>query len=255
MQRTVLISILTTAALLVSSLAAALLLTGPDAVWSDGSGVMLACGHLLLVAIAIVGSLVGAARWSVGLGVGLAGVLAVPAVVHPITAAWIVMVAAAGLAMAGLAGTGLRAAVRQRPPADAPPRKATSLVLGALSSPIVVAGLQPEGVTTADWLLTAATIALAAWYTRAKPMALWATRLVLPLLAATAAFVIALPQAFAAVVFFALLTWLAWTKDARIAVIPLAAPGRSVPIPAELAPEDILDAAGLDSRGRRKDAP
>lgn len=250
-----LISILTTAALLVSSLAAALLLTGPDAVWTDGAGVMLACGHLLLVAVAIVGSLVGAARWAVGLGAGLAGVLAVPAVVHPIGAAWVVMVATAGLAVAGMLGTGLRPAVRQRPPADAPPRKATALVLGALGSPLVVGGLQPDGVTVVDWLLTAAAVALAAWYTRAQPMALWATRFGLPLLAAIAAFVIPLPQAVAAVGFFALVAWLAWTKDARIAVIPLAAPGRSVPIPAELAPEDILDAAGLDSRGRRKDAP
>lgn len=254
MQRTVFTSILTTAALLVSSLAAAFVLTGSDAVWTDGAGVMLACGHLLLVAVAIVGSLVGAARWAVGLGVGLAGVLAVPAVVHPMNAAWVVMVATAGLALAGLAGTGLRAVVRQRPPADAPPPKATALVLGTLASPIVVAGLQPDGVTAVDWLLTAAAVALAAWYTRAHPMALWATRLVLPVLAATAAFVVPLPQAVAGVVFFALLTWLAWTKDARVAVIPLAAPGRSVPIPAELAPEDILDAAGLDARGRRKDA-
>jgi hypothetical protein len=46
---------------------------------------------------------------------------------------------------------------------------------------------------------------------------------------------------------------LAWTVDARIAVHPLAEPGTTVPIPPELAPRDVLDAAGIDDRGRRRE--
>lgn len=246
-------SILTTLALLVASLSAAVVLTGDAAVWIDGAGVMVASGHLLLTAITIVGSLVGAARWSVGLGAVLAGVIAIPAVAHPIGPAWILMVGAAGLALAGLLGTGLRAVVRQRPPADSPPKKAAALVLGLLAGPVLIGALQPNGVDLFDWILAGGTVALAVWYSRAQPAALWATRLGLPITVTASLLAVPFPGSVAAAIGFAALTWLAWSTDARIAVIPLASPGRAVPIPAELAPGEILDAAGLDSRGRRKE--
>jgi hypothetical protein len=216
---------------------------------------MLAAGHLLLTAITIVGALVGAARWSVGLGIGLVSTLAVPAVTHPITPAWVVMVGAAGLGLAGLLGSGLRAAVRHRPPADAPPRKAAGLVLGMLAVPVLIGALQPGGVDPWDWAVAGGTVALAVWYSRARPTALWATRFGLPALAVALAFVIDFPWWLLAVGAHLALSWMAWSADARVAVIPLASPGRSVPIPAELTPSDILDAAGLDSRGRRKETP
>ncbi|MEX0756469.1 MAG: hypothetical protein WD204_00840 [Acidimicrobiia bacterium] len=247
--------ILTTFALLVASLSAAVILTSEDAVWIDGASVMLASGHLLLTAVVIIGSLVGAARWSVGLGAGLAGVIAVPAVVHPIGPVWIVMVGTAGLALAGLLGTGLRAVVRQRPPTDSPPKKAVALTLGLLAGPVLIGALQPDGVDLLDWILAGGTVALAVWYSRAKPAALWATRLGLPVAVVATVLAVPFPGSVAAAIGFVALTWLAWSTDARIAVIPLASPGRAVPIPAELAPGEILDAAGLDSRGRRKDDP
>jgi hypothetical protein len=246
-------SILTTASLLVASLAAAFLLTGPDAAWANGSGALLAIGHLTLTAVTIVGALVGAARWSVGLGTALAGFLALPAVLHPIDPAWTVMVAAAGLALVGTLGTGLRHVVRQRPPADAPPRTATALALGLLAMPVVVAVAQPGGVDVGDWLLAIAALVLAMWYTRARPSALWAARLTLPTLAGVTFLVVPVPAAIGVAAAWAVLARLAWTTGARLAVIPLAAPGHSVRIPPELAPGEILDAAGLDDRGHRKE--
>lgn len=247
-------SILTTAALLLSSLAAAVVLTGSSAVWTNGSGVMIGVGHLMLTAVTIVAALVGAARWAVTTGIALVAALAVPAVVHPIGPAWVVMVTAGGLALTGLLGTGLRGTVRQRPSADGPPRKASALTLGMLAIPLVIGGTQPAGVDASDWLLTTATLALAIWYSQARPSAVWAVRLLLPVMAITAAIILPLPLGLVAVVVYSVLAWLAWSVDARIAVIPLASPGRSVPIPAELAPGEILDAAGLDSRGRPKES-
>lgn len=245
-------SLLTTCALLVSSLTAALVLTGPDAAWDDGSGAMIAAGHLMLTAIAIVGALIGAARWARWMGTGLAGLLGVPAILHPITAWWVVMVVSAGLALAGLVGTGLRSVVRQRPPAGAPPVKATALVLGLLGAPIVVGAVQPAGVGAADWAIVATSVVLAVWYTRAHDAALWGVRFGVPVLAVASAVAVSWPGAALPVAGFLVLSRLAWSTDARIAVIPLASPGRSVPIPAELTPDEILDAAGIDSRGRRK---
>ncbi len=252
-QRTVTTSILTTFALLIASLSAALVLTGDDAVWTAGSGTMIAAGHILLTAIVVVAALVGAARWSVGLGLALAAVLAIPAILHPIDPSWIVMVVAAGLAVAGLAGTGLRGAVRQRPSAAGPPRKAVALTVGLLCAPLLIGSIQPAGVDAADWGLVVTLLGLGAWYSKARPSAVWATRLGIPLLAIGSLLIVPFPQSVAAAAALGLLTWLAWSADARLAVIPLAERGRAVPIPPELAPGEILDAAGLDSRGRRKD--
>jgi hypothetical protein len=246
-------SILTTLALLIASLAASLVLTGSQPFWADDAAVMLAIGHLLLTAVTIVGALVGAARWAVGLGAGLAASLAVPAILHPISPAWIVMVVTAAAAVAGVLGTGLRAVVRGRPPADAPPRKAAGLALGLLAGPLLVAVPQPSGVDAADWVVAVGAVGIAVWYTRSGLGGLWAARLGTPLLAVGSLLVVPLPEAGLSAAGFLLLTWLAWSVDARVAAVPLAAPGRSVPIPAELAPGEILDAAGLDSRGRRKE--
>ena len=247
-------SILTTAALLVSSLAAAFVLTGPEAAWVDGAGAMIAISHIILTSVTVVAALVGAARWSVGVGVALASALMLAAVLHPIDPAWVVMVGAAGLALVGLLGTRLSGAVRLRPSAAGPPRKAVALVLGLLSIPLVVGLVQPGGVDLADWLVAAAAVVLGVWYSRARPTALWAVRVLLPLLTVACVLVVPLPAAVGVIAAFGVMSWLAWSTDARVAVIPLSAPGRRVPIPPELTPGEILDAAGLDARGRRKEA-
>lgn len=246
-------SILTTAALLVASLAAAFVVTGPDPFWQEGAGSMLAAGHLLLTAVAVVGALVGAARWSVGVAVGLTGIVGVIAVLHPVGSAWVVMVISGAAALTGLAGTGLRAVVRQRPAADAPPPKAAALALGMLTPPLTVSLVQPDGVNSTDWALVALALVVGVVYTRAGSRAVWVTRVGLPLLTLAVPFVVPFPGLLLPFAAFGLLTGLSWTADARLAAVPLANPGKRVPIPAELAPGEILDAAGLDDRGRRKD--
>lgn len=246
-------SILTTLALLVASLATSLVLTGPQPVWQEGAGAMVAVGHLVLTAIAIVGALVGAARWSVGLGVGLTLVSVVVAIAHPVTPAWVIMLTAATVAASGLVGTRLQAVVRQRPPADAPPPRATALAIGMLTAPVVLGAVQPDGVDPLDWAMAGAAIAIAVVYTRAGVPAVWSTRIGLPLLTVASGLAVDFPETVIPMVTFGTLSVLAWTEEARLAAIPHAAPGRSVPIPAELAPNEILDAAGLDERGRRKE--
>lgn len=248
-------SILTTASLFVASLAAAFVVTGSDPFWDDGAGSMIASGHLLLTAVTVVGALVGAARWSVGVGVGLTAMLSVVAVLHPIGPAWIVMVVTGAIALTGLVGTGLRAVVRQRPPADAPPPKATALALGMLTPPLTIGAVQPEGVDLADWVVVILAVVVGVVYTRAGSRAVWASRIGLPLLTVAVLFAVPFPGALLPFVVFGALSALSWTADARLAAVPLATPGKRVPIPAELAPGEILDAAGLDDRGRRKEQP
>lgn len=239
------------ASLLLSSLAMAFVLS--DGPLADGAGAMVAVGHLVLTTVTVVGALVGAARWSLGLGLGLAAAAAVVAVTHTISPAWVVMVGLAAVTATGLLATGLRGTIRLRPRADGPPAAAVALPLGLLAAPIVVGASQPDGVDLVDWVVVAAAAVVAVWYTRAGTGALWAVRVGCPALAVAAVLSVPAPQWVVPGIGFAALSCLAWTSDARIAVQPIAERGTAVPIPPELAPKDILDAAGIDDRGRRKD--
>ena len=245
-------SFVTILALFLASLTGAVLLSDGATAWIDGAGRMIAAGHLILTTVVVVAALVGSARWSVPLGVGLAGSLAIVAISHPLTVWAVVMMLLAAAAAAGLIGTGLRGVVRLRPPADGPPRKAAALPLALLATPVVIGGLQPAGVGYGDWLLAAAGIVIAGSYAKATPGALWLVRLGCPAMGVVAGFVVPFPQALLAIAFSAGLTWLAWSADARLAVQPLTTSGTTVPVPAELTPRDILDAAGLDEHGRRE---
>lgn len=241
-------SLPTTAALLGSSLALAFVVV--DGPLESGAGPMVGIGHLLLTAVTIVGALVGAARWSLGLGLGLTVVSAALAIAHPVGPAWVVLVGLTALAAGGLIATGLRGTIRLRPRADGPPARATALPLALLGVPLVVGVVQPGGVDAVDWLVVALSAAIAVWYSQALPGSLWVARFGSPALVGVSAVAVDVPAALPVMAVFIGISALAWTTDARIAVQPLAEPGKAISIPAELAPRDVLDAAGLDDRGR-----
>jgi hypothetical protein len=90
-------------------------------------------------------------------------------------------------------------------------------------------------------------------YAKAAPGALWAVRLVFPVATVAAAVATGMPRGLAWVAIGAGIGAFGWTKEARVAVRPLVEQGRAVPMLPEMVPPDILDAAGLDERGRPRD--
>ncbi len=221
--------------------------------YADSSAIVLGAGLLVVVTVSIVGMVAGAARWALRIGIAASASMVALGVVFPLTAWSVVGMALAGAAIAGLGGTAFEGLIRQRPPADGPPARAVLLPLLLLVAPLIWAVSAPDGLGSAPLAAVAISWVGAAWYMRALPGALTLVRFLLPAgLALTAppsgmpiGLLIGLTAAGAAA--------LAWSVDARIAVHPLAEPGTTVPIPPELAPRDILDAAGIDDRGRRKD--
>lgn len=221
--------------------------------WDDSSAVVFGVVIIVSAAVSIVGMVAGASRWAFRLGVGLSATLVAAGLTMPLTTPIVVAMGFAALALAGLGGTAMRGMIRQRPAADGPPSNSVALGALLLLSPGVWAFAARDGLNWAA--LTAAVLAWAgmAVYLKATPVSLVTARIGLPLsLGALAVFsgwptgaLIALTAVGAAA--------LAWTVGARIAVEPLARPGSTVPIPPELAPRDVLDAAGIDDRGRRTD--
>lgn len=221
--------------------------------WDESSAVVFGVVIIVAAAVAIVGMVAGASRWAFRLAVGLSAALVAAGLTMPLTTPIVLAMGLAALALAGLGGTAMRGMIRQRPAADGPPPNSVTLGLLLLLSPGVWAFVTRTGMNSAA--LAAAVLCWVgmAVYLKATPVSLVTARIALPVslgvLAAFSGWPTGALIASTAVGAGAL----AWTVEARIAVEPLARPGSTVPIPPELAPRDVLDAAGIDDRGRRTD--
>lgn len=244
--------LVTAASLFVSAALWAGIISATDD-YPASSSVVLGVGLLVISAVSVVGAVAGASRWALRLGVAQAAVMVALGVLFPLTPWTMAAMASAGVAGAGLAGGSFQALVRQRPPADGPPPRSVLLTLLLLVSPPLWALIASDGLGAPGVVAVITAWVTMASYAKAIPGALAAVRVLSPLILVGTGVAEGLPSGAAIVVTAAGLVALAWSVDARIAVHPLAEPGTTVPIPPELAPRDVLDAAGIDDRGRRRE--
>jgi hypothetical protein len=84
------------------------------------------------------------------------------------------------------------------------------------------------------------------------PGSLTGGRLVHPAAAIATAISVGLPAAVPALVSGVLVAAMCWRRDVTVAVAPVVAgPNRVLRLPPELAPPEVLEAAGADQSGRR----
>jgi hypothetical protein len=208
-------------------------------------------GLLVLTVITAAGILVARSRWArpmlVGSSVAWLGVCAASAP----SPAWAVTVAAAAASLAGASGPWLGRWLRRLPSASGPSPLVTTLLLALASAPAVIGLASPSGLHPAVAAWASWSVLLAIGLGRGAVGSLTSARLFNPVLAVAAAAVAGMPGGLLVPVVAAVPTALAWRREVRIAVVPLA-PERAhpVPFPPELVPPDVLSAAGLDDRGR-----
>ena len=221
--------------------------------WNNAESAMLAADLVVVTAIAVVATLLSPSRWvrnlTAALGVSW-GALAVTLTVDPL---WAI---GGSAAVSGVALSWAKASdgwFRGATKPDRVPTRAAVLALLLLALPGAIAATGLEQVTRIGWVLAGVSLALAWTYTRAIAPTLWILRLVVPIVGSAA--VIGLqPGAGAALgLVVAVLTWLAWTPDARLAVQPLL-PKRveAVSILPEMVPTELMESAGFDRKGRPK---
>ncbi|MDH5293333.1 MAG: hypothetical protein OEW91_06595 [Acidimicrobiia bacterium] len=244
----------TTAAMVLSvlvwSIAAARAASSGDLPWADDSMAVVAASLIVLASVATIGMLVGAARWAHRLGVVIAiGALGLGIGIS-VDGLWIAGAVLSGMAITGLTGTGMRGQVRKLDSASGPSALVVVYALGLIAFPLAVGLASPSGLRWSEWLAIAASAITALVYVKALPGALWLARILHPAALVVAAvgttgyrWILYLAAALAA-------AWAAWQPDVRLAVRPIARTGTTVTIPPELAPREILDAAGIDDRGR-----
>jgi hypothetical protein len=142
--------------------------------------------------------------------------------------------------------------IRKLPSAAGPPPKATLVPIVLLAVPFAL-GITSMGETHPLAILVAlAALVAAFWYARVLPGGLLAVRILWPLLALAAAWPLGIFAGGVVVLAAVATAVLAWSRDVGVAFHPLHEPGTAVPIPPELTPPDVLEAAQLDDRGRPK---
>lgn len=241
-----------TALPLVAALAWTLALVIDNQPFGAVGALLVGVGILAVSAVSVVGMTVAGGRWAHRLGVVSVVEGFVVAAMRPIDLLWIM-----GLVLTVATGSALflpqvTSRIRKLPAAAGPPKAAIVAPLLLLTAPFLI-GVTIDGSAMWAALMVALTAPLAAyWFSRVLPGGLVAIRLVWPILAIALAPLLRVPAGVVTVLLGSAVALVAWRPEVKVSFHPPSEPGTSYPIPPELAPQDILDAAHIDDKGRRR---
>lgn len=236
-------------ALVVSTAAWTVILGRGLTVGVTGASIVLIAVSLWVSAVvSVTGILVARARWARRLGLVTSGGHGIVALLAPVDVWWGVAAVLTAVTAVAIAGPWLDGVVRGRPSASGPPARVVLIALGFLWVPFAIGVAGGDGWPAVSIGLSA--LAAAYWFIRALPGALLVVRVVWPLLAVALAVPLGLPAGIVAAAYGVAIGAIAWHSSVRTSLHPLVESGTRVPIPPELAPKEVLDAADIDDRGR-----
>lgn len=229
--------------------AALLVDAGP---WQSAPVFLIAVGLLIMATVSTVGMIVVGGRWAHRLGLATLAITLVPAALRDTDLVWFIGVASTAVALVALLSPALTRSIRRLPSAGGPPPGAITPAMLLLAAPAVFGLIgnhaPPWALLTVG--LTAPNAALL--YSRVLPGGLLAIRLVWPALAMALSPVLGMPVGVASALAGVLVAVLAWDRSVKTSYHPPREVGTTFPIPPELAPPEVLDAAEVDEKGRRR---
>ena len=220
---------------------------GPLAAWSV---FLVGLGVLETVTVGVVGVIVVGGRWAWRTAMATLALTLVLAVIRPIDILWWASLLASVVAGALYLLPVVTRGVRKLPAATGPPWRAVLTPLLLLGAPAFLGLAAWEGPTAATLVISLTAPLAALWYSRVFPGGLFAVRILWPLLALGLAAFQPVPAIAGAVTLGLVVAVLARHPEVKVAFHPPREAGTVFPIPPELAPPEVLDAARLDERGR-----
>lgn len=216
----------------------------------QSSTVLIGVGLLAISTTAVVGLVVTGARWAHRLAmVSVAGTLAI-ATLRPIDTVWWLGLVLSAAAAAVIFLPSVTAGVRKLPSADGPPPAAVIPPLALLASPLLV-GLFSSGAPPLAALIVGLSAPLFAYfYTRVLPGGLWGVRLLWPLLALWVSPALGVPAGVVTALLAIVIAGFAWRPEVKASYHPPREVGSTFPIPPEMTPPEVLDAAHIDETGK-----
>lgn len=215
------------------------------------SVLLIGLGIITMALVSVYGIVLSGGRWSRRLGMATVGATLTIAVLRPVDAAWLFGLTSSVVGGAGLYLPGVTDRVRKLPAAAGPPQRAVLLPLVLISVPFFLG--VAWAANSAVLLVIGLSAPFAAFvYSRVVFGGLILVRLVWPALAIALAPLLGLPEALVSVTLGVLVAVLAWHSSVKTAFHPPVRTAISYPIPPELAPKEILDAADVDEKGRSR---
>ena len=209
-------------------------------------------GLLALATVAVVGMTITGGRWAHRLGVLSVAAGLVVAAIRPVDGFWFAGLAASAAAGAALFMPQVTGRIRRLPAAAGPPQAAVVLPLVLLSVPFVLGVMAGTSDTWALLTVGLSAPVFAFAFSRVLPGGLVGLRIVWPLLALALSPLLSLPASVVTAITALLVAVVAWRPEVKAAFHPPREAGSTYPIPPELVPGEILDAADIDDRGRRR---
>lgn len=215
-----------------------------------GAVFLIGLGMITLATSALVGIVVVGGIWAQRLGLVSIAATGVVAVVRPVDVFWMIGLAVSFVATVFLLTPPITRSLRQLPSATGPPRRAVLVTSLLLATPLILGLVAVDRIEWTTLVVGLSAPIVAFWYLRVLPGGLYLLRYAWPLLALGLAFTMDPPAALATVAIALATAVTAMDTSIKAAFYPPRERGSAYPIPPELAPGEILDAANLDERGR-----
>lgn len=212
--------------------------------------VLIGLGMLLTATVATVGMVVVGGRWAHRLAFTALALTLVLAALRSVDAMWFAGIVATALSVVALLSITVTSKIRKLPGASGPPPRA---VLPPLILLVAPAALGFTGNEAASWALLVVGVSapVAAFlYSRVLPGGLVVIRVVWPLLGIALAPALGWVAGTLASVIALSVAVIAWDGSVKASYHPPQEAGSTFPIPPELAPREILDAARIDEKGK-----
>lgn len=207
-------------------------------------------GLLATATVSTIGMVVVGGRWAYRLGfVSLALDIAV-AGVREIDLAWVAGTITTSLSLMAMLSPTVTSGIRKLPAAAGPPPRAVLPPLILLVTPAALGLVGREPPAWALLIVGISAPVAAFLYSRVLPGGLVSIRVVWPLLAMALSPALGWLAGGTAVVIAVVVALVAWDRSVKASYHPPREVGSTFPIPPELAPKEVLDAARIDDKGR-----
>ena len=237
---------------LLSALAWTLALVLDGTPWTTAPVLLIGVGLLASATVATIGMVVVGGRWAHRLGLSAVAMGAVVAIGRPIDPMWIAATIASAAALLALLSPALTTTIRTLPSASGPPPRAIAPALILLVTPAVLGFVGNEATPWALLVVGLTAPSAAFLYSRVIPGGLLVIRVLWPALALALTPLLGWVAGGVAAAIAVVVAVTAWGQAVKASYHPPREVGTTFPIPPELAPPEVLDAAQIDEKGRRK---
>lgn len=218
--------------------------------WDPSGTLLIGVGLLVTATVATIGMIVGGGRWAHRTAVGSIGLTLVVASLRDVDVVWWIGVTVSVLALVAMFSRQLTSGIRKLPAATGPPPRAIAPALVLLFVPTLIGFVSGDSEPWAILVVGLSALVFAFLYTRVVFGGLVGIRVLWPLLAISVSPWMGWLAGSVSVVLGVGVAVLAWHPATKASFHPPLESGTTFPIPPELAPSEILDAAQIDDQGR-----